>query len=188
MWWQCLLPSSFCHANPDRCDLQEWFVVVSTFTCMCFPKTTALTAPFQARPCVIWARQPWVEVWLSLPTTRGQHHLRKLRRDGSELLLPQPKALIFPVHWCSNWCGETWRGTRSQYRHCWGLKSLPSVLWFGDSSCSVVCSSCELRTPSQRGEFTRLLCPEGLWFSCLASHACGNCLCFPCKRGEGSVT
>lgn len=151
------------------------------------PKTAALAAPFQAQPCVIWARQPWVEVWLSLPTTRGQHHLRKLKRDGSELLLPQPKALIFPVHWCSNWCGETWRGTRSQYRHCWGLKSLPSpVLWRQLLlSCLL---SCELRIPSQRGEFTRLFCPESHWFSSPDSLACGSCLCFPQKRGEGSVT
>lgn len=39
-------------------------MVISTFARMCFPKTAALTAPFQAQPCVIWARQSWVEVWL----------------------------------------------------------------------------------------------------------------------------
>lgn len=46
------------------------------------------------------------------------------------LLLPLPKALIFPKHRFSSWCGETWRGTGGQYRGCCALGSpLCPVVW-----------------------------------------------------------
>lgn len=42
-------------------------------------------------------------------------NLAGMQRTQPALLLPLPKALIFPEHRFSSWCGETWRGTRGQY-------------------------------------------------------------------------
>lgn len=136
MWWQCPLPSDPVRADPEGCHLQECCVVVGTFpVCRGCSRVSFCREQLWGSPGL------WVEARPSLPAARGQQFLRKPSGDGSELLLPLPKAPIFPGHRCSHWCGEAWRGTRSQCSHCWAFR----VGWGSQAACRSLQGSCFLK-------------------------------------------